>query len=295
MPEGRIIKALLDQYLVKTDNGRYKCSAKGLFRLQQITPLVGDRVFIEILDEEEKEGQITQICERKNELIRPKASNVDQVCVVYSRIRPRPDFLLIDKVIAAALMQGLFVILCENKIDLCEDNSYKEEMQGYELAGIPALSISAFKGINMVELAGLLSGKTTILAGQSGVGKSSIINNLDDSELMETGEVSKKNKKGKHTTRHAELIELENEGYIIDTPGFSNHDLPQMRADELKWYYPEFVPLEGGCRFSGCLHLKEPGCVIKQAVEEKRIGAGRYERYIQLFDILKDKELNKYK
>ena len=295
MPDGRIVRALLDQYLVNTGNGKYKCSAKGLFRLQQITPLVGDAVLIDILDENDKQGQITRIFKRKNELIRPKAANVDQVCVVFSHNRPRPDFLLIDKVIASSVMQRLTVVVCENKIDLCDERSFEQEMKGYGSAGIPTVRISAQKNINMDELALLLAKKTTILAGQSGVGKSSMINSLKSKELMETGEISKKNNRGKHTTRHAELIELENEGYIIDTPGFSNHDLPEMRAEELKLYYPEFDQKESECRFLGCLHLKEPGCAIKQAVSLQMIGAGRYERYTRLYDILKEKEINKYK
>ena len=295
MLEGIITKGLSGTYVVETEEGEFICKPRGLFRLKGISPLIGDKVQIKITDEADREGQILTIHKRKNELVRPKVANIEQTCIVFSAVDPVPDFLLIDKIILSAFELDLDVILCENKNDLGHGHSLDVILNEYELAGIKLVKVSAESNMNMENLYEYLRDRITVFAGQSGVGKSSIINRILQDRKMETGDLSAKNKKGKHTTRHAELIELKDGGFIIDTPGFSNFDIEKITYDELIEFYPEFNNITGKCRFKGCIHVNEPGCAVKQAVDDGQIGKGRYDRYVYFYDLLKEKDDNKYK
>lgn len=295
MLEGIITKGLSGTYVVETEEGEFICKPRGLFRLKGISPLIGDKVQIKITDEADREGQILTIHKRKNELVRPKVANIEQTCIVFSAVDPVPDFLLIDKIILSAFELDLDVILCENKNDLGHSHSLDIILNEYESAGIKLVKVSAKSNMNMENLYEHLRDKITVFAGQSGVGKSSIINRILQDRKMETGDLSAKNKKGKHTTRHAELIELKDGGFIIDTPGFSNFDIEKITYDELIEFYPEFNNITGKCRFKGCIHVNEPGCAVKQAVDDGQIGKGRYDRYVYFYDLLKEKDDNKYK
>jgi ribosome biogenesis GTPase / thiamine phosphate phosphatase len=292
---GTIIKSISGIYEVKTGKGIYKCTPRGLFRLKEISLLVGDKVDIDSIDENEKEAQIVKIYPRKNEMLRPRAANADQACIVISSDKPRPDFMLVDKMIVLARAMDLDVVLCKNKIDLKNIKRIEEELVEYEKAGFEIIEVSALTKDNLGELEMILKDKLTVLAGLSGVGKTSLINAISQKSDRKTGELSSKNERGKHTTRHVELIELGSGGFIIDTPGFSNLDMTSIEKEELPMLYPEFLRFFEGCRFKGCLHLNEPGCKIKEAVKNGEIGSGRYERYVLFQDQIKDKEEQKYR
>jgi len=292
---GTIVKSLSGIYEVKTGKGIYKCSPRGLFRLKEISPLVGDRVDIDSVDENEKEAQIVNIHPRKNEMLRPRAANADQACIVVSSGKPRPDFMLVDKMIILARAMELEVLLCENKIDIKNAACVERSLVEYEKAGFKIIEVSARTGDNLEKLESMLKDKLTVLAGISGVGKTSLINAISMKCDRKTGELSAKNERGRHTTRHVELIELGSGGFIIDTPGFSNLDITGIDREELPLLYPDFLRFFEDCRFKGCLHLNEPGCRIKEAVKNGDIGRGRYERYVMIQQQIKDNEEQKYR
>ena len=272
--QGKIIKGIAGFYYVDVaGSGVYECKAKGIFRKEKIKPLVGDNVEIEVLDEAEKTGNIMEILPRKNELIRPASANVDQALVVFAVTKPAPHFYLLDRFLVMMEIQEIPAILCFNK----------------EGCGYPCLFISARKERNIDEVRKLLQGKTTVIAGPSGVGKSSLINRLQPEANMETGAVSRKIERGRHTTRHAELFPIDGESYIMDTPGFSSLYLPEIEKEELKYYFPEFAPYDGKCRFQGCDHIHEPDCAVKAAVEEGKIHPVRYGDYQDMYQELKDR------
>ena len=295
MDTGTIVKSLSGIYEVKTGKGIYKCSPRGLFRLKEISPLVGDRVDIDSVDENEKEAQIVNIHPRKNEMLRPRAANADQACIVVSSGKPRPDFMLVDKMIILARAMELEVLLCENKIDIKNAACVERSLVEYEKAGFKIIEVSAKTGDNLEKLECMLKDKLTVLAGISGVGKTSLINAISMKCDRKTGELSAKNERGRHTTRHVELIELGSGGFIIDTPGFSNLDITGIDREELPLLYPDFLRFFEDCRFKGCLHLNEPGCRIKEAVKNGDIGRGRYERYVMIQQQIKDNEEQKYR
>ena len=295
MLEGVIIKGVGGLYTVNTNEGRFACRARGIFRKDEITPLVGDKVLIRIVDKSLKEGYIHSILIRRNELVRPKVTNVDQVCLVFSCEEPSPDFDLIDSIILSCLEKNINVVLCENKIDLDKADYKDRYIRPYKSAGFETFMISALDMTDFKKLIESFQDNITVFAGQSGVGKSSIINNIMQSEVMETGKISERNKRGKHTTRHTELIELKNGGYIIDTPGFSNFELNDIEYTFLDEFYPEFEEYLYKCKYSGCSHIHEPGCKIIEAVKSGKIDKGRYDRYVLIYNKLKVKDENKYK
>jgi ribosome biogenesis GTPase / thiamine phosphate phosphatase len=295
LPDGTILRCLSGTYEVITGNGIYICRPRGLFRLKKISPLTGDRVEVGLIDENEREGYILSVYKRKNQLMRPRVANIDQTCIVISKHMPEADLVLTDKLLIAAYDLDLEAVICENKTDLDGGSSGNGVLDEYTLAGIKTVRISAKDNINMEELADCMKGKITVLAGQSGAGKSSIINRISGRTDADTGEVSRKNEKGRHTTTHAELIGLKNGGYIIDTPGFSDYDIGNIRYQALDMLYPEFRSCRGTCRFNGCAHVSEPGCGVKQAVADGKIGPGRYARYVMFHGYLKDREASKYK
>ena len=289
--QGKIVKGISGFYYVHVvESGIYECKAKGIFRQQKMKPLVGDDVEIDIISEEKKTGNVAAILPRKNALIRPEVANVDQALLIFAAASPNPNFNLLDRFLVMMGRQDVPVILCFNKCDLITEEQQQEIASIYEASGCKILFVSAKKELGLKELQEILEGKTTTVAGPSGVGKSSLINLLAPEACMETGEISKKIERGRHTTRHAELIQLKGDGYIMDTPGFSSLYLPEMEKEELQDCYPEFAAFEPYCRFQGCSHISEPDCGVKEALSEGKIHPVRYENYCQLYGELKDRK-----
>ena len=289
--QGKIIKGIAGFYYVHVvESGVYECKAKGIFRKDGIKPLVGDDVEIEILDEKDMEGNIMQILPRRNDLIRPAVANIDQALVVFAAAKPKPHFQLLDRFLVMMESKEIPAILCFNKSDIVDDAEIASLKEIYENCGYPLLFTSAKEETNIDELKELLRGKTTAIAGPSGVGKSSLINQLQSGVKMETGSISRKIERGKHTTRHSELIVLEDGSYIMDTPGFSSLYVGDIEKEELKYCFPEFSAYEGKCRFNGCSHTHEPGCAVREAVEEGKIHRMRYEDYTFLYRELQEKK-----
>ena len=289
--QGKIVKGISGFYYVHVvESGIYECKAKGIFRQQKMKPLVGDDVEIDIISEEKKTGNVAAIRPRKNALIRPAVANVEQALLIFAAASPNPNFNLLDRFLVMMGRQDVPVILCFNKCDLITEEQKQEIEAIYEASGCKILFVSAKKELGLKKLQEILEGKTTTVAGPSGVGKSSLINLLAPEACMETGEISKKIERGRHTTRHAELIQLKGDGYIMDTPGFSSLYLPEMEKEELQDCSPEFAAFEPYCRFQGCSHISEPDCGVKEALSEGKIHPVRYENYCQLYGELKDRK-----
>ena len=288
--QGKIIKGIAGFYYVHVaESGIYECKAKGAFRNQKVKPLVGDNIRLDVLDEEEKKGNIEEILPRKNELIRPAVANIDQALVIFAAAKPKPNFNLLDRFLILMQYQKVPAVVCFNKQDMVNEEELKLLRATYESADYPVLFTSAAKEEGIQAVRDLLKGKTTTVAGPSGVGKSSLINLLSPEAEMETGDISRKIERGKHTTRHSELFALDENTFICDTPGFSSIYLPEMEKEELGIYFPEIAEYEPFCRFQGCAHIHEPGCGVKEALEEKKISPIRYDNYKLLYEELKDK------
>ena len=289
---GKIIKGISGFYYVYVEGaGLYECKAKGAFRKQKIKPLVGDNVEIAVIDEANKLGNVEKILPRKNELIRPAVSNIDMALVIFASAKPDPNFNLLDRFLCMMEYQKVPVTICFNKIDLVDQEKLKEYSGIYEPAGYNVIFTCTKTKEGLGSIRSLLEGKTTTVAGPSGVGKSSIINCLQSDITMETGTISEKIERGKHTTRHSEIIPVSHDTYIMDTPGFSSMDVPGFEKENLWTCYPEFVRHEPYCRFIGCSHINEPDCGVKAAVEDGEISPVRYENYKLLYEELK----NRYK
>ena len=288
--QGKIIKGIAGFYYVHVvESGLYECKAKGIFRKEKLKPLVGDIVEIDVLDETEKKGNIVEVLERKNELIRPAVANIDQALVVFAVTKPKPHFNLLDRFLIMMESKDIPVILCFNKKDIATEPEIQELKEIYEACGYEMVFTSALEEENVDQLKELLRGKTTAIAGPSGVGKSSLINIFQPDANMETGSISEKIERGKHTTRHSELIWIEENTYIMDTPGFSSLYTNDFEKEELKFYFREFEDYEGQCRFQGCDHIHEPGCKVKEALEEGKIHPVRYKNYLEMYQELKEK------
>ena len=288
--KGKIIKGIAGFYYVHDGRSKiYECKAKGVFRNRNIKPLVGDDVEFMVLDEKEGTGIIDAILPRKNKLIRPAVSNVDQAVVVFAVTEPLPNLNLLDRFLVMMERQEIPVIICFNKIDLSGGKEIEELRAIYGPAGYTLHFISTYEAAGLEKLHELIAGKTTVLAGPSGVGKSSITNFLQPEARMETGVVSEKIKRGKHTTRHSELFFVENGTYMMDTPGFSSMYIEDLEPNELKDYFPEFSEYEEECRFLGCIHVGEKVCGVKTAVADGKISRSRYDNYLLLYQELKDK------
>ena len=289
---GKIIKGIAGFYYVHDRQSRvYACKAKGIFRNRGNKPVVGDDVEFTVLDEENGEGSIEGILPRKNVLIRPASANVDQALVVFAVTQPEPNFNLLDRFLIMMEAQEIPVTICFNKIDLDEDGKQEEFRRIYERAGYQVLLASTCSQTGMDEIRRFLQGKTTILAGPSGVGKSSLTNLLQPEAAMETGSISQKIQRGKHTTRHAELFCVEGDTYLMDTPGFSSMYLEEIEPEKLKYYFPEFEALEPECRFQAdCVHVGEPVCGVKAALERGEIARSRYDNYVLLYQELKNRK-----
>lgn len=287
--QGKIIKGIAGFYDVAAGNTIYRCRAKGIFRNQKVKPLVGDWVEIEILDKKDREGNLTGILPRTNELIRPAVANVDQAIVVFAAKNPKPNYNLLDRFLMTMEKQGIPVIVCFNKKDLVKEKELAQLESIYEQCGHQVIFISAREGNGIDEIRDLIRGKTTVLAGPSGVGKSSLMNQLNPDANMEVGAVSRKIQRGRHTTRHSELIMIEEGTFVLDTPGFSSLFIDRFEEDEVKDYFQEFAPYAEQCRFQGCSHTHEPDCGVKKALEEGRISRIRYENYVNIYQELKEK------
>ena len=287
---GKIIKGISGFYYVYVEGaGLYECKAKGAFRKQKIKPLVGDNVEIAVIDEANKLGNVEKILPRKNELIRPAVSNIDMALVIFASAKPDPNFNLLDRFLCMMEYQKVPVTICFNKIDLVDQEKLKEYSGIYEPAGYNVIFTCTKTKEGLGSIRSLLEGKTTTVAGPSGVGKSSIINCLQSDITMETGTISEKIERGKHTTRHSETIPVSHDTYIMDTPGFSSMDVPGFEKENLWTCYPEFVRYEPYCRFIGCSHINEPDCGVKAAVEDGEISPVRYENYKLLYEELKNR------
>ncbi len=287
---GKIIKGISGFYYVYVEGaGLYECKAKGAFRKQKIKPLVGDNVEIAVIDEANKLGNVEKILPRKNELIRPAVSNIDMALVIFASAKPDPNFNLLDRFLCMMEYQKVPVTICFNKIDLVDQEKLKEYSGIYEPAGYNVIFTCTKTKEGLGSIRSLLEGKTTTVAGPSGVGKSSIINCLQSDITMETGTISEKIERGKHTTRHSEIIPVSHDTYIMDTPGFSSMDVPGFEKEDLWTCYPEFVRHEPYCRFIGCSHINEPDCGVKAAIEDGEISPVRYENYKLLYEELKNR------
>lgn len=287
--QGRIIKGIAGFYYIQSREKLYECKAKGIFRKERTKPLVGDLVEMEILDEEHQIGNIQKIVDRKNSLIRPAVANVDQALVIFAAVKPEPNFNLLDRFLMTMEQQAIPCMICFNKCDLADEEKLGTLKSIYEPAGYELYFISAKEKMGIDQIKEALLGKITTVAGPSGVGKSSLINCLQEQVCMETGNISEKIERGKHTTRHAQLIEIAHDSYIVDTPGFSSLSVENMEADQIGGLYPEFENYEPWCKFKGCAHIHEPSCGIKNAVAEKKISEIRYNNYKQIYEECKNK------
>lgn len=292
--KGKIIKGIAGFYYVYVSGiGTVECKAKGAFRNKSIKPLVGDNVLIDIIDIEKKLGNIVKILERDNELIRPAVANIDQAIIVFAVKRPDPNINLLDKFLVMMEYQNIDTYICFNKIDIGDEEFVDQLEKMYSDAGYKVVLSSTIEEEGIDEVRKLLKGKTTVLAGPSGVGKSSMLNILTNQYTMETGSVSEKIGRGKHTTRHSEIFALDDSTYVFDTPGFSSLFVPGMTKEELEDCFPEMSDYKTQCRFIGCAHINEPNCAVKDALAEGHISESRYENYKMMYQELKDQE-NKY-
>lgn len=288
--KGKIIKGVGGFYYVNVIHDKlYECKAKGIFRNRNIKPLVGDDVDIEIIDRENAVGNIVSILPRHSELIRPAAANVDQAVILFAAASPKPNLNLLDRFLILMEKRRLETVICFNKADLVPEDDLETLCGIYRRAGYPIYSISLKTGQGTEELKGVFKDKTTVLAGPSGVGKSSLMNFMKPDAGCEIGAVSEKIKRGRHTTRHSELMYIEGNTYIMDTPGFSSLYITDIEEKELKDYFREFVEYEGTCRFQGCIHINEPECAVKAAVSNGRISEERYLNYKRIYEEIKDR------
>ena len=290
--QGKIVGNVSNIYQIKTENNIYKSYARGKLKQEEIIPMVGDIVEIEIIDEEEKEAIIEKIKTRKNEIKRPKISNIDQIIFIISIKNPKPDLLMLDKQLVYVENLNIEPIIVINKIDLSDKYKTIEEL--YCKIGYKVIPISNKEKIGIEKLKEELKGKTSVFAGNSGVGKSSTINALFEENKTLEGEISKKNKKGKNTTTETKLYELEQNTYIADTPGFSNFEITEIESKELDMKFREFKDNIPKCEFVGCTHIKEKNCEIKKAIESGEISKERYERYCKIYEELKEIEKSRW-
>lgn len=293
---GKIIKGIAGFYYVYVEEqGIYECKAKGAFRKDKIKPLVGDDVEIDIISAEEKTGNVVKLLPRKSELIRPAVANVDQALLIFATKSPEPNLNLLDRFLCMMEEQELPIIICFNKDDLADEEFEGQMRNTYEAAGYKVLFCSAKLNQGIDQIKDILKGKISTVAGPSGVGKSSIVNMLTKGHSMETGEVSEKIGRGKHTTRHSQLLYLGDDTFIMDTPGFSSLFVPQIEPVDLYTLFPEFIEPSAMCKFTGCAHDKEPQCGVKDAVEAGRIAKSRYDNYLQIYGEMVNERNNKYR
>ena len=293
MLEGVILKGIGGFYYIDTETGVYECRARGIFRKEGIRPTVGDAVRISVLDEENKKGSLDEILPRRNELIRPRVANVDQAVIVFAAKSPNMNLDLLDRFLLLAEEQELDIVNVINKIDKDKKERYLEAAEMYRKAGYPVICTSAEKGIAIDELRMALENKISVFAGPSGVGKSSLINAAFPGLELGTGEISEKIQRGKHTTRHAELIQITDKSYIVDSPGFTSLFLTHIPSEKLQYHFREFEDFNHKCYYNGCIHINEPDCAVKAQIGEA-IDQMRYDRYVTIYNELKVEEERRY-
>ena len=286
MPKGIIICTSSNVYQVAEGEKVYKCLARGKFKKEKISPLVGDEVEFTITNSEKQEGVIEQILPRKNELKRPKMANLTQLILVVSMKMPSPDLLLLDKQLVFAEFMGLKATIVLNKVDLEDKEEIDRIVKLYEDIGYKIIQTNAKEGIKVEEITALLEGETTAFAGNSGVGKSTLINSIFEQELTQEGDISDKNQRGKNTTTSTTLYKYKENSYIADTPGFSTFEINEIPKEYLCHYFVEFVPYLDKCEFQGCSHIKEENCGVKEALEAGKISSQRYDNYIKIYNNL---------
>ena len=290
----KIIKGIAGfYYCVILDEGNRKgeifsCKAKGIFRNIGLKPLVGDNVDFEITDTKDYEGNIIKIHERKNTLIRPAVANIDKAVLVLAVESPQPAFFYLDKYLISMTNAGIKVLICWNKNDLNRKKAL-EYSDIYTKAGFKNITASTVDENGLDDLKEVLKGEVSVLAGASGVGKSSITNILVPEANMDTNTISRKIERGRHTTRHSELFKIDNDTFILDTPGFTGVESPDIDKEELRFCFKEFDEYEGKCRFSGCVHINEPGCAVKAALDSGKISYLRYQSYKKIYDELSER------
>jgi ribosome biogenesis GTPase len=287
---GKIIKGIAGFYYVHVPKeGVFECKARGIFRKEKIKPLIGDNVEIVVGDLIEKKGNIEVILPRRNHLVRPTVANLDLAVIVFAVSHPEPNYNLLDRFLVMIEEKDIDAIICFNKIDILTEDQLQEITEIYNKTGYKVFMTSSISDKGIEALTEQLYDKTSVFAGPSGVGKSSILNLIQSEMILETGVVSEKIGRGKHTTRHAELICFHDDSYVVDTPGFSSLDIEHIEADNLKLYFREFATYEPYCKFKGCNHINEPICGIKDAVKDGDISRSRYTSYIQLVEESKDR------
>ena len=287
--EGLLIKGYNGFYYVAAEGTLWTCFLRGRFRVKKQDFLPGDRV--EFTKLEYPKGVIESVLNRTNRLVRPAVANVETALITFAFTNPEPDFLLLDRILIQVAAQNIKPVICFNKMDLVDSKTAEAVMKPYRDAGFCVLGVSANEKEGIESLKEVLAGKITILAGPSGVGKSSIINALDLGYDLETGRLSKKTDRGRHTTRRVELLSIAPDTYIADTPGFSSLNLPdEIGKEDLSRFYPEFSEAASYCPFGGCLHWKERECEVKNDVADGSIDSGRYERYCAFLEELKERE-----
>lgn len=286
--KGKIVKGIAGFYYVHgEDHQLYECKAKGVFRNKKIKPLVGDDVVIDVIDEEKFLGNISEILPRRNYVLRPEVANVDQAVIIFAVREPEPNMNLLSRFLVRMQMEHIDTVICFNKSDIAQEELMDYYKKIFANSGCKIIFTSAKEENGMESFFETIRGKTTVLAGPSGVGKSSITNQLNPELSVKTGAISEKIQRGKHTTRHSELFYVGEETYIMDTPGFTTLYLNEVEPQDLRFYFSEFDEYEGKCRFNGCVHVNEPDCAVKQAVEDGMIHKVRYENYLDIYQELK--------
>jgi ribosome biogenesis GTPase len=292
---GTIVKGIAGFYYVDTGERVYECKARGVFKNEKLKPAVGDEADIDVADDDT--GVIIKIHDRRNIFMRPPVSNVEQFVVVSALADPKPNLPVIDKFLTTAELNNVEIVLCFTKSDLVSEKEIKRMREIYSKV-YPVVFLDMTKEESVNDLVPYLFGKKSALAGPSGVGKSTILNalrrNQNTGSEVETGEISEKTKRGRHTTRHVELFKIDCDGLVFDTPGFTSFDAPAVSDDELQELFPEIARYMGKCRFNGCRHINEPDCAVREAVEENEIHIQRYNSYSLQFEEIRERERRKY-
>jgi len=289
MGKGKIVKGIGGFYYVDSGSNIFECKARGIFRKKKIIPMVGDDVVFSVLDEGKKLGIIDEILERKTELFRPSVANVDQAIVVFSVMKPNPNYYLLDHFLILAENEDLEIVICINKIDLASNREYEEMVDIYKNTGNKIILSSITDGAGINDLRDVLKDKTSVFAGPSGVGKSSLLNEIAPNFKLETGEISRKTSRGKHITRHVELLKVISTGWVVDTPGFSSLSLEFIKEEQkLAYHFPEFLDYIPSCKFVSCIHINEPECAVKDAIKEGKVHPQRYKNYVRMLEEIKE-------
>ena len=292
--QGLIIENISNLYKIKIEEKIYTATARGKFKKDEISPVVGDLVELTNINEEKQEAVIEKILPRKNYVKRPKISNITQLIFVVSSKHPKPDLLMLDKQLAFAESLNIKSIIVLNKIDLDDKTEFKKIKNVYESIGYKVIETQANNGNGVKKLIKLMNNNINVFSGNSGVGKSTLINSIFENNVTVEGEISQKNKRGKNTTTSTKLYKVDENTYIADTPGFSTFDISEIESKDLENYFVEFNKYLPNCEFIGCTHIKEENCGIKQAIEDGNINIDRYNRFCKIYNELKENE-NRFK